>query len=294
MSSEQESGERPQSVSDALAWGIAELRRAGTDSPRLAAEVLLAHVLGWERVRLISHGGDLLPSGDMDRFKAIARRHAAGEPLQYLTGEREFFGLSFCVTPAVLIPRPETEILVEKAVVLARSHPGSARFADVGTGSGCIAVALAHEVPQAIGWATDLSGESVCVAQANARRLRVDARVAFARCDLLECFPVRPCFDLVLSNPPYISGDGMADLPGTIREHEPRLALFGGPKGLDIYHRLIPQAEARLASGGWLLLEVGAGQAEDVGALLERQGLNLEESLPDLQGIPRCLVARKL
>jgi release factor glutamine methyltransferase len=259
----------------------------------LAADVLLAHVLDWERSRLIGHAHDPLAPGALESFRPLVMRHAAGEPLQYLMGTWEFFGLSFQVTPAALIPRPETEILVEKAVELARAHEGKVRFVDVGTGSGCIAVTVAHEVPGAAGWATDLSHPALTLAKENARRLAVESRIAFTCCDLLECFPVRPCFDLILSNPPYVSGDGMADLPGTVREHEPHLALFGGKSGIDAYRRLIPQAAARLISGGWFLLEIGAGQAEDIGALLMRHELTLVDSLPDLQGIPRCMVARR-
>jgi release factor glutamine methyltransferase len=274
-------------------WAAAEFRRAGVDAPRLAAEVLLAHVLGWERSRAIAHHPDALDEARWEEFRIAVRRHAAGEPLQYVTGEREFWGLSFRVTPAVLIPRPETEILVEKALELARTRGGGVRFADVGTGSGCIAVSVAHELAAARGLATDISPAALEVAQENARRAGVGARIAFICCDLLSCFPARPYFDMILSNPPYIPDGDMAGLSGIVREHEPYLALSGGDSGIEAYRRLIPQAAARLQPGGWLLLEIGAGQADAVGALLRKQDWLSGETMRDLQGIPRCLVARR-
>jgi release factor glutamine methyltransferase len=283
----------PRTVAGGLQWAAAVFRRAGVDSPRRAAEVLLAHLLQWRRSQLIANGYDGLPADARIRFEELVRRHAGGEPLQYLTGEREFYGLAFRVTPAVLIPRPETEILVETAVMLARSRAGGVRFADVGTGSGCIAIALAHEVPETRGWATDLSGAAIHLARENARRLCVPGRVSFVCCDLLAAFAARPLFDLILSNPPYISAGDFGQLPAGVRDHEPRLALFGGESGIEVYGRLIPQAAARLRAGGRLLLEIGAGQQPAVGELLARHGLLCEPAIADLQGIPRCLVARR-
>jgi release factor glutamine methyltransferase len=280
-------------VGFAIVWAVAELRAAQVDSPRLAAETLLAHVLKWERARIIGHTHDPLAAGPWAEYQVLVRRSARGEPLHYLTGEREFYGLSFLVTPDVLIPRPETEILVEKAVELAQTRAGVLRFVDVGTGSGCIAVSVAHQLPNACGWATDLSQHALAVARENARRLGVEGRLELVCSDLLECFPAQPSFDFILSNPPYIPDSEMADLPRTVREHEPRAALDGGGSGLEIYRRLIPQAAARLAEGGCLLLEIGAGQAHEVGKLIRQAGLALTETIQDLQSIPRCLVARK-
>lgn len=198
---------------------------------RLTAEVLLAHILSWERARLIGHIYDPLAAGAWEKFRTLARHCAAGEPLHYLTGEREFYGLPFRVTPAVLIPRPETEILVEHAVEWVRRRGGGVRFVDVGTGSGCIAISVARELPGARGWATDISREALVLARENADRLGAAARIGFVCCDLLDCFPARPLFDLILSNPPYISGADVPELPRVVREHEPHQALFGGNRG---------------------------------------------------------------
>jgi release factor glutamine methyltransferase len=286
--------DRPATISAALNWGAKQFREAEVDSPRLAAEVLLAHTLRWERTRLFGHLHDQLACGDWDGFQALVHRHASGEPLQYLTGEREFYGLLFRVRPGVLIPRPETEILVEKALDMARAQVRNVRFVDVGTGSGCIAISVAHEAPHAVGWATDISREALAAARENANHLGVGARVGFVCCDLLDCFPARPTFDFILSNPPYIPGSEMEKLPSLIREHEPRQALFGGESGLEVYRRLIPEAASRLLPEGRLLLEVGAGQAGNVADLVERAGLSPEQMIEDLQGISRCIVARQM
>lgn len=293
MNSARNEEERPATVSAALNWAVAEFRGAEVDSPRLAAEVLLAHILSWERSRLFGHLDDRLACGDWEGFQVLVRRRASGEPLQYLTGEREFYGLPFRVTPAVLIPRPETEILVEKALDTARARGSGLHFADVGTGSGCIAISVAHEMARAAGWATDISREALAVARENANRLGVGERVRFVCCDLLECFSERPLFDLILSNPPYVPGSEMEELPRLVREHEPRQALFGGESGLEVYRRLIPQAAARLLPRGCLLLEVGAGQAGEVAGLIKREGLVPDQIVEDLQRISRCIVARR-
>ena len=269
-----------------------ELRAAGVDGPRLTAEVLLAHVLGWDRARVIAHLHDPLAAEVREPFGALTRRRAGGEPLQYLTGRQEFYGLVFRVTPAVLIPRPETEILVEKAVALVRRRGAPVRFADVGTGSGCIAIALARELTEATGCATDISADALAVARENALRLGVGSRIAFVRSDLLACFPPRPVFDLILSNPPYVTEADLAGLPGSVRDHEPHTALSGGESGIEMHRRLIPQAVTHLAAPGHLLLEIGLGQAKDVSALICQAGLVLGEIVEDLQGIPRCLIAR--
>jgi release factor glutamine methyltransferase len=266
----------------------------GRDSPHLAAEMLMAHVLGWERARVIGHDRDLLDDGHGESFRALVRRHAAGEPLHYLTGEREFYGLPFRVSPQVLIPRPETEILVERAATLARARGGDARFADVGTGSGCIAVSVARELPEARGWATDISQQALALARENARRLQVHERIEFLCCSFLEAFSAQPQFDFILCNPPYVAGADLASLPRTVREHEPLQALCGGETGFEAYLQLIPQAALRLAPGGCLLLEIGAGQAREVANIIGNAGLILTETLHDLQSIPRCLVARRM
>jgi len=293
MAPEKGAGTRPRTIDAALGWAQAVLGEAGTESPRLAADIIMAHILGWERARLLAHNQDDVTPDAWQKFRKLVRRHAAGEPLQYLTGVREFYGRTFRVTPSVLIPRPETEILVEKAVDLGRRVRGIPHFADVGTGSGCIAVSLARELPEARGYATDFSLQALEVAHANAVALEVAGRVGFVCCDLLDGFPAHPCFDFVVSNPPYVSGPEMDKLPAGILGYEPRMALYGGESGLDAYRRLIPQAAQRLTVGGWLLLEVGAGQAGPVSALIIAEGLTLVEVVEDLQKISRCVVAQR-
>ena len=277
----------------ALRRAVEKLGSAGVESPRLEAELLMAHALGWPRLRLLAHLQDRLATGTLEKFEHLTERRAGGEPLQYITGEWEFYGLSFRVSPAVLIPRPETEILVETALMLASRANAPLRFADVGTGSGCIAVALAHEFPRANGLATDVSAHALALARENAIRHGTEERVAFVRCDLLECCPVRPLFDLILSNPPYVAASAAADLPGTVRNYEPPLALFGGESGIETYRRLLPQAAMRLYPSGSMLLEVGAGQAEQVAGIASSCGLTLNKIIEDLQGIPRCLVLQR-
>lgn len=283
-----------QTVGSSRLWALEELKRARIDSPALTADLLLGFVLGWDRVRLLSHAERELDDVSWGRFQGLIHRRANGEPLQYLTGEKEFYGLAFMVTPAVLIPRPETEILVEKAVdLLLQKSPTAARFADVGTGSGCIAVSVAHQIPASAGWALDVSDEALKIARENAKKHGVDDRIRFVQSDLLECFPEEPCFDAILSNPPYVALTEYDSLPTEVKNHEPHEALFGGADGLELYRRLIPQASVRLVAGGHLLLEVGAGQAGKVVQFLEQEGFSLRAVLNDLQGISRCLIGQK-
>ena len=283
-----------QTIGSVRSWTSEELRRARVDSPTLTADLLLGFVLGWDRVRILSHAEETVRDDNWSRVRNLALRRANGEPLQYLTGEQEFYGLDFQVTPDVLIPRPETEILVEKALELMHGESSSEiRFADIGTGSGCIAVSIAHELKSSRGWAVDISGAALRIALRNANRHGVAGRILFVQSDLLNCLPANPCLDFVLCNPPYIALDECDSLPSEVKDHEPHEALFGGASGLEIYHRLVPEVSLRLSAGGWLLLELGAGQAQHVRQLVESAGLNLQMILNDLQGIPRCLVARK-
>ena len=284
-----------QNVGGVRAWALEELKRARIDSPALTADLLLGFVLGWDRVRLLSHIAQEMDDVSWDRLRRIIHRRANGEPLQYLTGEQEFFGLAFKVTPAVLIPRPETEILVEQAIDLIRHHSTSnARFVDVGTGSGCIAVSVAHHIPSSVGWAVDFSALALKIAHENAKRHGVENRIGFGQSDLLECFAQKPCFDFVFCNPPYVALDEYDSLPTEVKNHEPHEALLGGASGLDVYRRLVPEAAVRLVMEGYLLLEVGMGQASQVGQLIEKEGLSLQPALNDLQGIPRCLIGQKI
>jgi len=281
-------------VGETRAWALGELKRAGIDAPALTADLLTGFALGWDRVRILSHPEQEIDDAARELVRDLVRRRAGGEPLQYLTGEQEFYGLAFRVTPAVLVPRPETEFLVEQAIALMRRRASAGvRFADIGTGSGCIAVSVARHVPGALGWAVDISAAALAVARENARRHGVADRIRFVRSDFLACFPEKPCLDFVLCNPPYVALDDYDSLPPEVKNHEPHEALFGGPTGMDPVRRLVPEAAARLAAGGSLLLEAGAGQAEEIARLMEDEGLSLHPVVNDLQGIPRCLIGTR-
>jgi release factor glutamine methyltransferase len=282
-------------IADARAWAARELKEAAVDAPSLVADLLLGFVINADRVRIISHSEEEISEDAFANFRSLVIRRAKGEPVQYIIANREFYGLDFRVTPAVLIPRPETEFLVESAINLIKSGsaPGP-KFVDIGTGSGCISIAVAHEVSTAVGCAVDISGSALEIARENARIHCVSDRIRFIQGDLLECFSCVPLFDLILCNPPYIALKECGSLPSCVRDYEPHRALFGGESGLEIYERLAPQAASRLVPGGYLLLELGAGQAEDVARLIEREGLALQTIVEDLQKIPRCLIGRKI
>jgi release factor glutamine methyltransferase len=281
-------------VGSAKAWAIHELKKAKDKAPALSADLLLASVLHRDRVRILSHPEDPISEEAWAQFQDFVLRRARGEPLQYITGEKEFYGLTFRTRPGALIPRPETEILVEKAIELMQNRPPSrTRFLDIGTGSGCIAISIAREVPAAAGCAVDISGEALEIARENAIRHGVAGRILMIRSDLFGCFSRAPSFDFIFSNPPYVALRDCDSLPPEVRDYEPHLALFGGESGLDFYRALIPEAASRVTPGGYLLLELGAGQAEAVQRLIENEKLLVTMILNDLQGIPRCLVAQK-
>lgn len=284
-----------ETIASARIWAIDEFKQSGVKSSVLSSDLLLGFVTGRDRIYVLSHSEDTLPEESWHRFRSLVLRHAKGEPLQYLTGEREFYGLVFQVTPSVLIPRPETEILVEAALrIIRKNFNSNVKFVDVGTGSGCIAVSIAHEIPLSRGWAMDISGQALEIACLNAVRHKVSGQIQCARADLLDCFCREPAFDLILSNPPYVTLQECDTLPSSVKDYEPHLALFGGQDGLEFYRRLIPEALPRLNPGGFLLLESGAGQAEQISRIIEKEGLSLLEILRDLQKIPRCLIARKV
>jgi release factor glutamine methyltransferase len=260
------------------------------------AAVLLMHLLAIDRAALIAHPERKLDREQLADYQRLIERRLRFEPIQYILGTQEFFGLSLRVTPAVLIPRPETELLVEAFLGRLRdgqpATPKPLRLADVGTGSGAIAIALAHAIPQAQVMAFDLSPAALALAAENARSHHVTGRIRFLVSDLLEALPpdAEP-FDAILSNPPYIPEGDLPTLHPQVREHEPAQALFAGPDGLDLYRRLIPQAAVRLQPGGLLALEFGFGQREALALLLA--GWQSVEFLPDLQGIPRIALASK-
>jgi release factor glutamine methyltransferase len=247
------------SVGQALARAAADLS-AITDAPLLEAEILLAYALDTSRTTLLAHPDRPLSTAQLTTYRALVLRRAAGYPLPYLAGRVEFYGLEFEVTPEVLIPRPETEMLVDLALV---RRP--AAIVDVGTGSGCIAIALAVRLPQArlsqaTVYATDVSPAALAVARRNAERHSVSDRVHLLSGDLLAPCPAP--VDLIVSNPPYVAQDEFASLPVSVRDHEPRLALDGGPDGLAVIRRLLAQAPATLRPSGAILIEIGAGQGE--------------------------------
>jgi release factor glutamine methyltransferase len=315
MAGPTENSSAPIDVRRALKDGIARLRDAGVGSFTLAAEVLLMHATASDRAWLFAHPEHVLAPDVAARYFALVERRAAGEPTQYLTGKQEFWGLEFEVAPAVLIPRPETEHVVE--VVLARlgerglkidMKTGAPRetmyVADIGTGSGCLAVALAYELPHALVFATDVSGLALPIARRNAERNGVADRVTLFEADLLTPFltsgdrasgAVSPKFDVIVSNPPYIAESVKDSLECEVRDHEPHLALFGGPTGLEFYGPIVEQAEKLLKDRGILVLELGHESADYVRGLFDGSAAwtNVAVTI-DLAGIPRVLAAQRV
>ncbi len=268
------------------------LLASGIASAELDAERLLRHVLGWDRARFATEAHASVPDAEAARFAGLIDERARRRPLQHLVGTQAFWRHEFRVTPDVLIPRPETELIVEHALQRLRGLR-EPRLADVGTGSGCIALSLAAELPAALVDAMDLSAAALAVARENARRLGLESRVQFHEGDLLLPVAGRR-FDAVVSNPPYVDPKGRASLAPEVRDHEPALALFPpGDEPLGVYRRLAPQALGALRPGGFLIVEVGMGQADAVAGILGGTGFTLECIAPDLQGIPRTLVARR-
>lgn len=261
---------------------------------RRNAETLLLHILNKQdpernRAWLIAHWNN--PTDHGTEFRALIKRRRQGEPIQYITGETEFYGLPFRVTPDVLIPRPETEHLVEKVLERAAGFENP-RIVDVGAGSGAIAVTLAHRLPHAEVTAIDLSVPALAVARQNAEINGVAGRIRFLSGDLLA--PVaEERFEIIVSNPPYVPGSDRASLAVEVRDFEPALALFAGDDGLDVYRRLIPAAFAVLTPGGFVALEIGYGQSSAIALLLTGVGFQQVEFAPDLQGIPRVACARR-
>jgi len=287
-----------------LKEGMAKLREASVPSHTLAAELLLMHALGRDRTWLYTHPEAVLEPAGSEKYFALIARRAAGEPTQYLTGKQEFWGLEFEVMPAVLIPRPETEHVME--VALARLGPRGLkihmdtglsrerlRVADVGTGSGCLAISLAYELPHAEVFATDISAPALEVARRNATRHALADRIHFLQSDLLEALRRDShSFDLIVSNPPYVGRDEAAELQREVRDHEPDAALFAGPTGVEIYARLIEEAGELLRPGGMLVLELGYNSAEHVRAILAEQKCWANVSFTnDLAGISRVAAA---
>ena len=281
-------------IGDAIAWGTSLLDESDaipTARSRSDAILLLRHVLGIPHAEMYAYRERPMTALQTEAFNAHLQQRLRGVPIQYITGEQEFFGLPFRVTPDVLIPRPETEHLVEAAIARLKGLP-DARIVDVGTGSGAIAVALAHSLLTAEIVALDISPAALAVASENAKQNGVAARIRFVESDLLSAV-VGERFNAIVSNPPYVAESERKSLPVEVREHEPAQALFAGPTGLEVYRRLIPAALPMLVSDGWLMMEIGHGQRNSVGALLNDADWDGVEFLPDLQGIPRVVMARK-
>ena len=286
--------------------GRLRLEQAGVDANEagLDAELLAREVLGWDLAAVLARSHEPAPDGFPARYDALISRRERREPISYILGRREFWGLDFEVGPGVLTPRPETEFVVEEAIErfagarhakvgadapLVSAHPS--RVADVGTGSGCLAISLALEFRAARLVATDISTAALDVARRNATRHRVGDRIELSRTSLLT--GVAGPFDLIVSNPPYVASGDIADLPPEVRDYEPREALDGGTDGLDVIRTLLAEAGSRLVSGGWLVFEFGFGQEEGVKDAVARvPRLRLDRVRADLQGIPRTAVVR--
>lgn len=282
----------PWTLGRLLTWTTNFLKDKQADSPRLDAEVLLAHILGVQRIALYTRFDELASDEVRNRYRQMVKQRVEGCPVAYLVGFKEFYNLRFNVTPAVLVPRPETELLVLEAIRLAKPH-STPRIVDVGTGSGAVALTLAKHLPQARVTAIDLSPEALEVAKKNADQHKLTS-VRFLQGDLLQ--PVASeKFDLVVSNPPYIDSEVVKQLPITVKNFEPKLALDGGPGGTAIIERLATEAKAVLEPGGHLLLEIGADQGKSVPALLERLGgYGPVTVLPDHAGLPRVVKAPRI
>lgn len=258
---------------------------------RLDAETLLLHLLRQNHAWLLGHGDDAASSDTQNSLVALIARRRAGEPIQYITGEAEFFGFPFTVAPGVLIPRPETEHLVEEVIRLAGAFT-EPRIADIGTGSGAIAIALAYSLPQAHIIATDFSPQALAIAKQNVARNGVENRIEFFEGDLLAPLAGQS-FHIIASNPPYVPLVDLDSLSVEVREHEPHAALFAGDDGLLIYHRLIPDARALLISGGWLVMEIGYGQQPAIEKMMIESRYGSVHFIPDYQGIPRILIGQQ-
>jgi release factor glutamine methyltransferase len=311
----------PWTVGRLLNWTTDFLKEKGAESPRLDAEVLLAHVRGCKRIELYTAFEQPASEELRAKFRELIKQRAAGKPVAYLVGHREFFSLPFIVTPDVLIPRPETELLVVRAIDIAKPQPRvndppvreqsdadpeipvpkptpappkPITIADVGTGSGIVAVTLAKHLPAAKVTMIDVSPAALKVAQANADRTKVSDRIEAIESDLFAAVPADRKFDLIVSNPPYITSDEMKQLAVDVRRYEPTLALDGGPEGTTVIERLIPQAAERLRSGGWLLMEISPTIVGRVEQLLEADPrLERQPTQKDIAGLARVVQARR-
>jgi release factor glutamine methyltransferase len=272
------------------------LRNGAVDSAELDARLLTGDVLGLDLTGLIMAAGRVLTASESDRLESLAKRRLAGEPVARILGHREFWGLQLKLSPATLVPRPDTETLVELALEILRDNGATdrpLRIADLGTGSGAILLALLSELPHAQGFGTDISADALQTAATNAARAGVADRASFVACDYAR--GLSGPFDLIVSNPPYIRSMDIADLATEVRDHDPKAALDGGVDGLDAYRALIPQAAGLLAPGAALVVEAGKGQSGDIEALMTVAGLTCgRPPKADLGGIRRAVAGLKL
>lgn len=298
-------------IAEAIATGAEKLRDSAISEDRRTAGALLCHTLGIDRTHLLTRPHEPIAEPRYQEYLSFIERRAAGEPLQYITGHQEFYGLDFIVTPDVLIPRPETEFLVECVIRLARqSQPGAPELdcergplvVDVGTGSGCIAVTLAAHMPGARVIATDISSAALAVARANAERHDVQDRILFVEGDLLEPLGevaggsrgADAAVDFIASNPPYVKEGEPETVQREVRDWEPPLALYGGEDGLSCYRRLLAGGTGHLKSGGHLVCEIGYDQLDAIREMIDAAKWELVDIIYDLQGIPRTLAIRKI
>jgi release factor glutamine methyltransferase len=281
---------RKTSIGNAVLAGAQQLQEKSIVEPRREAGSLVAHLLGRDRSFVIAHANDTLSHDEWEALQSLIERRAAGEPLQYITGHQEFFKLDFEVTPDVLIPRPETELIVETALELLRDDP-QPYFADIGTGSGCIAISVLHELPQARAIATDISQPALRIARRNAERHGVMDRMELRQSDCFSALDAGQTFSLITSNPPYVTDNELESVQREVR-YEPLLALAAGSDGLATIRRLLQEARPYLRSGGYLVFEMGWGQSTAVEELIDQSIWKTLKVRKDLQGIPRTFVLK--
>jgi len=280
------------SIGEIIRDAAGELDRAGVPEAHREAGSMLSFILGKDRTYLISHADDETDENSLGRFREFVERRAAGEPLQYITGVQDFYGREFRVTTEVLIPRPETELLVEAALQIAGPAPF---ICDVGTGSGCIALTLLCEIVNARAVAIDKSAAALEIAKLNAQKLSIADRTLFIESDCFDALDSPEYeFDLIVSNPPYVAEKALKGLQREVRDHEPLVALSPGGDGLSVIRRLIDEGPAFIKPDGHMLLEIGFDQGEAVERLISDSAWSLREIRPDLQGIPRIVVLQKL
>jgi len=282
----------PHTIRQTLGVAVSFLSENEIDTAKNDAYVLLEHILNMDRIQLMLHMSEEIKKDKLQEYFKVLELRAQGYPLQYLVGRQEFMSLDFKVTPDVLIPRPETELLVETAIALAEQYPYPPKVVDVCTGSGCIIISICYYFKEGVYLASDISPYALEVARENALRHEMQDKIGFLEADLLDN-PAFSSSDIIVSNPPYIATNEIAGLQREILGHEPHLALDGGPDGLDIYRKLIAQAYARLNQNGWLLVEIGWDQGNAVAELFLARGFNNIDIIKDYPGKDRIVKGQK-